>query len=275
MVHPLVSGNKYRKLKYNLATAKTKGFKTLLTFGGAYSNHIVATACAGRENGFKTIGIIRGDELQERWRLNPSLLLAAEQQMQLYFVDRETYRRKTDDTYVDELKSRFGSFYLLPEGGTNTLAVKGCEEIITEADHSFDVITCPVGTCGTMAGLINASQPHQTILGFQALKGDFLTETLRKFATKSNWTLVDDYHFGGYAKVNDTLVKFINSFRKQTQVPLDPIYTGKMVYGLLDMVKNNKFKIGSTILAVHTGGLQGIIGMNDVLKKKNLPLINI
>ena len=274
LLHPLISGNKFRKLKYNLLEARKERHETLLTFGGAFSNHIVATAAAAKENGFKSIGVIRGGELHDRWYDNPSLQLASEQGMQFYFVSREAYRRKHSDSFVDGLKQRFGEFYMLPEGGTNGLAIKGCEEILAEGDRDATVICCAVGTGGTISGLINASHPHQKVLGFPALKGDFLRAEIKKNVKKENWGLVQDYHFGGYAKVNAELVGFVNSFKEAFHVPLDPVYTGKMLFGLFDLIKKGYFRPQTHILAIHTGGLQGIEGMNNVLKSKNLPLLN-
>ncbi|MEM1259667.1 MAG: pyridoxal-phosphate dependent enzyme [Bacteroidota bacterium] len=274
-IHPLVSGNKYRKLKYNLRKAQRLRHKTLLTFGGAFSNHIVATACAGKEEGFTTIGVIRGDELEDQWEQNPTLKLAASYGMQFHFVSRESYRDKEKNHLSAWLREKFGPYYFLPEGGSNSLAIQGCEEILTDDDTHFDVIAAAVGTGGTLAGLINSSRSHQQILGFSALKGDFLKKDIRKFAVKSNWEVVNDYHFGGYAKVTSELIAFINDFKKGTGIPLDPIYTGKMVFGLLDMVKKGRIKANTCVLAIHTGGLQGIFGMNRVLRKKNLPLIDV
>lgn len=274
-IHPLISGNKYRKLKYNLHEAKAQDQHTLLTFGGAYSNHIAATAYAGHKHGFSTIGVIRGEELETQWQDNPTLRLAHEHGMQFHFVSRSDYRRKNESAFLETLKKQFGNVYLLPEGGTNDLAVKGCMEILTEADANFDYVCGSVGTGGTLAGLINASQPHQTVLGFPALKGDFLTEEIRTFAQNNRWRLVTDYHFGGYAKVDQQLIVFINRFKQQTGIPLDPIYTGKMLFGIFDLIKKDFFPSENQILAIHTGGLQGIPGMNAILKKKKLPLLDI
>tara|TARA_Y100001001_G_scaffold123525_1_gene121865 strand:+ start:1743 stop:2672 length:930 start_codon:yes stop_codon:yes gene_type:complete len=274
-IHPLISGNKYRKLKYNLLEAKKQGKDTLLTFGGAFSNHIAATACAGHEQGIKTIGVIRGEELQDNWQDNPTLTLAHEHGMQFHFVSRADYRLKSEPLFIQNLKDRFGDVYVLPEGGTNDLAVKGCMEILTEEDTIFDYICCAVGTGGTVAGLINAARPHQTVLGFPALKGDFLIEEIRTFVHNDRWKLVTDYHFGGYAKVDRPLIDFINLFKSKTGIPLDPIYTGKMLFGIFDLVKKGVFPHGTQILAIHTGGLQGIKGMNRILKKKNLPLLDV
>lgn len=272
-IHPFISGNKYRKLKYNLIESQNKKHDTLLTFGGAYSNHIAAVASAGKEFGFKTIGVIRGEELADKISENPTLSVAQNCGMQFKLISREVYRTKTTSSFINTLKNELGNFYMIPEGGTNELAVKGCEEIFIEEDKTFDIICCPVGTGGTISGLINASEPHQKILGFPALKGDFLQKEIGKFTAKSNWELVTDYHFGGYAKINSTLVEFINRFKQEYNIPLDPIYTGKMMFGIFDLIKKGYFKKGAKILAIHTGGLQGIDGMNIKLKQKNLPLI--
>ena len=272
-IHPFVSGNKYRKLKYNLLEAKNNGFDTLLTFGGAFSNHIAAVASAGNAFGFKTIGIVRGEELGNKISENSTLSFAKENGMQFKFVSRELYRNKTSESFLNDLKEEFGDFYLIPEGGTNKLAVKGCEEILNTEDNTFDYICCAVGTGGTISGLINCSKPSQQVLGFPALKGDFLKEDISKFATQTNWKLITDYHFGGYAKINEELVTFINQFKIDNQVSLDPVYTGKMLFGIMDLINKNHFPKGSKILVIHTGGLQGIEGMNAVLRKKNLSII--
>ncbi len=274
-LHPIISGNKLRKLKYTILNAQQSGHSKLLTFGGAFSNHIAATAYAGMKAGLQTIGVIRGEELEKKWRENPTLRLAAEHGMQFYFVDRTAYANKTHPEFLKSLEQKFGSHFLVPEGGTNEAAIKGCQEILTLEDQSFDIITTSVGTGGTMAGLIESAQEHQHILGFSALKGNFLKDNIRNFATKENWEIATKYHFGGYAKVNKALILFLNSFKAQTGILLDPIYTGKMVYGILDMVEKKAFKSNTNILAIHTGGLQGIEGMNALLKRKNLPLIDL
>ncbi|WP_353780152.1 pyridoxal-phosphate dependent enzyme [Winogradskyella sp. 3972H.M.0a.05] len=274
LIHPHISGNKYRKLKYNLEEASKKGDNSLLTFGGAFSNHIAAVAAAGNEFGFRTIGVVRGEELQNKIAKNPTLSFAKACGMTLKFVSRSDYRLKSEAIFINALEEEFGNFYLIPEGGTNNLAVKGCEEILAEDDDQFDFICCAVGTGGTISGIINSSKPHQKILGFPALKGSFLSEDISKFAVKSNWELIMDYHFGGYAKINSELVSFINEFRTEYKIMLDPIYTGKMMYGIFDLMKRGYFPKTSKILVIHTGGLQGIKGMNIVLQQKGLPLIN-
>jgi 1-aminocyclopropane-1-carboxylate deaminase len=275
LIHPFVSGNKFRKLKYNLLQAKTENHDTLLTFGGAFSNHIAAVAFAGKENGFKTIGIIRGDELAGKVTENPTLSFAQNCGMQLEFISREEYRLKSEVSFIENLKQNFGSFYLIPEGGTNDLAIKGCQEILTPEDADFDYICCSIGTGGTISGIINSVLPHQKVLGFPALKGDFLKEEICNFVQNENWELLTDYHFGGYGKVNEALIEFINQFYTENQIPLDPIYTGKMVFGVIDLIQKNYFPAGSKILLIHTGGIQGIQGMNMKLKNKQLPTIDI
>jgi 1-aminocyclopropane-1-carboxylate deaminase len=275
LLHPYVSGNKFRKLKYNLLQAKSENKKTLLTFGGAFSNHILAVAAAGKEQGFKTIGIIRGEELKDKIAENPTLKKAQDLGMVFEFVDREIFREKSSPKFIQQFVEKFEDFYLIPEGGTNELAVKGCEEILTVTDEKFDYICCAVGTGGTISGLINCSKSSQQVMGFPALKGDFLREDICKFVSKSNWDLITDYHFGGYAKVSEELILFINDFYQKYKVPLDPIYTGKMLFGVMDLINKNYFPENSKILVIHTGGLQGITGMNNLLKQKNQIQISI
>ena len=280
LIHPFVSGNKFRKLKYNLLEAKKLKKKALLTFGGAYSNHVVATAVAGKLAGFKTFGIIRGDELTKNLKQtleeNATLREAHENGMKLQFVTREQYRQKSSFGFIEKMKNKWGDFYLIPEGGTNCLAVDGCEEILIDEDSKFDYICSAVGTGGTISGLINSSKKHQKIIGFPALKGNFLSEEIRKFISrKKNWSLQKAYHFGGYAKHTEELIDFINTFKEETGVLLDPVYTGKMLFGILDLVKKDTFAEGSKILAVHTGGIQGIAGFNQKLIQKNQEVIHI
>ncbi len=272
-LHPDISGNKYRKLKYNLLEAKKQQQHTLLTFGGAYSNHVAATAAAGKEYGFNTIGVIRGEELQDKIDSNATLKYAEQCGMQLVFVSRKAYRQKNEPAFIAQLKQQHDAFYLIPEGGTNSLAIQGCEEILTESDTGFDIICTSVGTGGTIAGIINSAKAHQKIVGFSALKGDFLTEEIEKYTTRKNWKLITDYHFGGYGKIKPELITFINQFKEQTGIALDPIYTGKMCYGLVQMIQQNLLDATSNILVIHTGGLQGVKGINEKLKWQNLPLI--
>jgi len=278
-LHSVVSGNKYRKLKYNVAEAKVLKRDTILTFGGAFSNHIVATAAAGKIADLQTIGIIRGEELgnnlKQTLKENSTLSAAYAYGMQLEFVSRALYKQKGETQFLQELQARFNHPYIIPEGGTNKLAITGCEEILTEDDSVYDFICCAAGTGGTAAGILNTLQSHQKGLIFPALKGDFMAAMIRQWISKTpNWEIISDYHFGGYAKCDRTLIDFINTFAKAYQIPLDPIYTGKMMFGIFDLIEDNFFPQNSRILAIHTGGLQGINGMNKRLLRKGLPVIN-
>lgn len=271
MIHPHISGNKWYKLYYNLLEAKKLKTDPLLTFGGAYSNHIYATAAAGKEFNFKTIGIIRGEE---HLPLNPTLQFAKECGMEINYVDRSKYRNKTDTNFIKELKNKYGKFYLLPEGGTNALALKGCSEIIDTINIEFDYICTPCGTGGTLAGLICGLNPTQKAIGFSVLKGGaFLLDDVKKHIQNyngneyKNWNINLDYHFGGYAKLTKELISFIQEFEKEFKIPIEPIYSGKMFYGLFDLIKKGAFKKEKTIIALHTGGLQGLKGINEKMKK--------
>jgi len=272
-IHPFVSGNKFRKLKYNIEYFQRGNFDSILTFGGAFSNHIAATAAAGNALNIPTIGFIRGQELAQKLEMNPTLNFAKSCGMKFKFISRELYRTKDSDNFLKELKQNYPNAYIIPEGGTNELAVKGCEEILTESDEQFDVICCAVGTGGTISGLINSSLPHQKIIGFPALKGSFLSQDILKFVKQTNWELCHNYHFGGYAKVDSELIDFMNSFKQNFGISLDPIYTGKMMYGIFDLLKKGFFSKTAKILVVHTGGLQSIAGMNQRLLKQQRGLI--
>lgn len=273
LIHPTVSGNKYRKLKYNLQKAQSENYKGILTFGGAFSNHIAATAAAGLALNIPTVGVIRGEELASKIELNSTLKYAKSCGMHLEYVLRSDYKQKNDPAYLKLLLENFKNFYVIPEGGTNELAIKGCQEILSQEDLTFDIICCAVGTGGTIAGLINSSLPTQKIIGFPALKGGFLNEDIRKFASQSNWELWDAYHFGGYAKVDSKLITFMNYFKTTYKIPLDPVYTAKMMYGIFDAIQIGKIPKNAKVLAIHTGGLQGIEGMNLRLRQKQLEVI--
>jgi 1-aminocyclopropane-1-carboxylate deaminase len=261
-VHPFVSGNKWYKLKYNLIKADQKGFKTLLTFGGAYSNHIVATAFAAKEKGLKSIGLIRGEE---HFPLNSTLRFARENGMELHYVNRSDYRQKATQDCIKNLRNRFGDFYLISEGGTNDLAIKGAAEIL-DTNDTQDYICCAVGTGGTIAGIIRASNDKQTVIGFPAIKGfKQLKKDIKNWTNTNNYKLINNYVGDGYAKVSKELVEFINKFNAEHNIPLDAIYTGKMLMGILDLVGKDYFPKGSTILTIHTGGLQGNKGMSERL----------
>jgi 1-aminocyclopropane-1-carboxylate deaminase len=259
LVHPVISGNKWFKLKYNLEAAKRENLDTILTFGGAYSNHIHATAAAGNLFGFKTIGVIRGEETLP---LNPTLEFATSQGMQLVYIDRQTYKQRNSETLRQELIDRFGKVFIIPEGGCNLDGVRGCREIISQ-DIEFDVACIACGTGTTLAGVALSLNTQQHLIGFPVLKGgEFLKQDIEGLMApyKSNinvsWELICNYHFGGYAKVNDELLRFAREFEMEYGVPLDYVYTAKMFYGVMDLVKEGYFN-RRRVLLIHTGGLQG------------------
>lgn len=263
--HPYISGNKWWKLKFNLQEATIQKKSTLLTFGGAFSNHIFATAAAANELGFKSIGIIRGEETHP---LNATLSFAKQCGMHIHYCTREDYRRKHEETFIQELKNTFGDFYLIPEGGSNELAVQGCKELgeilLDSVEINFDYLCLPVGTGGTMSGLIEGFNNTKSIIGFPVLKGaDFLEHEIKEFLSQDrshnfkNWKLDLSYHFGGYAKTTSALLDFIQRMKSIHNLPLDHVYTAKLVWAVMDYARKEKFDPGSTVLVLHTGGLQG------------------
>lgn len=281
LIHPDISGNKWRKLVYNVQQVKESGYKGLVTFGGAFSNHIAATAYAGKLNGIETVGIIRGEEADFQ---NPTLNRAQKNGMVLKPISRTQYASKTNPEYLNQLRQNFPEYLIIPEGGANLNGVLGCMEILKEVEHDIDVVACPIGTSTTFSGLVASAGQARKIIGFPALKGgDYLRADVNNFlnelkqlderppnlAPSSNWHFQTEYHFGGFAKMKEPLVRFMNDFWHETQIPLDPIYTAKMMFGLKEMIQNNEFEKGTRILAIHTGGLQGIAGMNARLSNKN------
>lgn len=269
LLHPGIPGNKWRKLYYNLQEARRQGKTMLLTFGGAYSNHIAAVAAAGREFGFPTLGLIRGEE---HLPLNPTLASAAAAGMELRYLDRESYRRKSDPEFLQALQGQYPQAWLLPEGGTNLLALQGCADIVADIGLPYDVLCCPAGTGGTLAGLVAGLAGQKQVIGFPALKGGEglvadIRALLQAYAGRDypNWRLETAYHFGGYAKMKPELLNFVRSFQQQHQVLLDPVYTAKMMYGLYDLVGQGHFAPGTTLVALHTGGVQGWAGFRERL----------
>jgi len=264
--HASISGNKLYKLHYNIDAAKKENKKTILTFGGAFSNHIAASAAAGKEYGLKTIGIIRGEECQ---KLNPTLRFAKEQGMELHYVSRMLYKNKNE--LNEYISNKFGeqNYYLIPEGGSNQLGIEGCKEITKNIPINFDSICCACGTGATFTGILLSIKTNQKAIGFQVLKAENYIKNevstwLNQFSSaQKNWEINDVYHFGGYAKLKTELLNFIQVFEKENDVPLDYIYTGKMMFGIYDLIKKGAFKKGHTIIAVHTGGLQGNLGFEN------------
>ncbi len=278
LIHPQFGGNKWRKLKYNLIHFKENKFDRLLTFGGAWSNHIYATAAAGKHFNINTIGLIRGEQ---HTPLNACISFARECGMELHYIDRVSYREKNELAYQQHLQEQFSNVYILPEGGSNLLALKGCKEIVSEInaeiDQPFDLICCASGTGATLAGIISAinADPggaNQRAIGFSALKGgEFLQQDVLSFLQQenpgkeiadNNWNIESRFHFSGYAKINDELVRFMRDFRNTYGFELDAVYTAKMFYGLFKQIESGVFRQGSSIVAVHSGGLQGNKGFN-------------
>jgi 1-aminocyclopropane-1-carboxylate deaminase/D-cysteine desulfhydrase-like pyridoxal-dependent ACC family enzyme len=272
---PFIQGNKWLKLKPNLQLAKQQGYKKLLTFGGCYSNHIYATAAAGQRFNFETIGIIRGPEPKT---YSPTLQFAKQAGMQLHFIDRKTYRTIQDIQVQKELSKPFQPVYIIPEGGSNHLAVDSCTEYIQNIQTDYDILTCACGTGGTLAGLIKGLNGRKKIIGFPVLKGgDFLYADIQSFLTDSsgpkhydNWALNTDYHFGGYGRSTEQLNDFIVHFYQQHNILLEPVYTGKIIFAVYDLIKKGHFQKNTRILAIHTGGIQGLEGFPELKKRLHL-----
>jgi 1-aminocyclopropane-1-carboxylate deaminase len=261
LIHPIISGNKWRKLKYILKEASAHNKKHLVTFGGAYSNHLLATAAASAKFGFLSTGFVRGEEIR-----NDTLFLCRLHGMKLIFVDRESYRDKrvlftkyfADDT----------SAFFIDEGGSSPEGAKGCAELVDELTQPYDHIFCACGTGTTSAGIINGLQNHQLKTIFNAIpvfkNGDFMRAEIDKYLTSpTNYELHTDYDFGGYAKVDDTLIDFIAQFIADTGILIEPVYTGKMLFAIYNLAEKDHFKPGSNILAIHSGGIWGLLGMRD------------
>ncbi|WP_303312434.1 1-aminocyclopropane-1-carboxylate deaminase/D-cysteine desulfhydrase [Hymenobacter sp. BT730] len=274
LTHPILPGNKWRKLKYNLLEARRLGHHTLLTFGGAYSNHLAAVAAAGKLTGLHTIGVVRGEELGNgpANALNPTLDQAVADGMQLLYLDRATYRRKQEPAVLANLLQQTGPAYIIPEGGSNALALPGCAELVTElrSQTAFDYLCVACGTGGTLAGLLTGLHGTEEAVGVAALKGgEFLRaeiDALTQATTGqifANYDLQTAYHAGGYARFSPELLAFIQGFQERHGVLLDPLYTGKLLWGVLDLLTKGYFAPGSTVVAIHTGGLQGWAGFRQ------------
>lgn len=267
LVHPEVSGNKFFKLKYNLEKAKSEEKSKILTFGGTFSNHIYATAEGANAENLESVGIIRGERIEP---LNATLVHAEKLGMQLYFIDRKIYRNKTEPEFLNFLNEKFGDYYLIPEGGTNEQAIKGTQEILNGEDEKFSHLCCSIGTGGTMAGMYSSLSAHQNLLGFSSLKGEFIHQEIAdlldkyQLTSQGSYEIFTSYHFGGYAKYKKELIEFIWWFFESFGIVLDPIYTGKMAFGIWDLIKNDYFKEESKILMIHSGGLQGIAGFTEM-----------
>lgn len=263
LIHADIQGNKWRKLKYNLLTARNNQLNTLLSFGGAYSNHLHALAAAGKYFNFKTIGIIRGEQHTPP---NPCIQDMLDWGMHLKYISRAEYKNKTKHEFINSLKQEFGDFYLIPEGGNNQEGIKGCAEILTELEEDYDCICCEIGS-GTMLSslIINNKNPQTKFIGFAVMKNPQLETDIQSNLNshpdqKTDWEIIHQYHFGGFAKTTAELNTFIIDFKKTYNIQLEPVYSGKMLFGIFDLIKQGQFKQGSKILAIHGGGLQGLRG---------------
>lgn len=272
LVHPQISGNKYWKLFFNVNTyaAANPEKPYLITFGGAFSNHIAAVSAVGKLAGIPTLGIIRGEELKEKWRGNPTLVFAHNNGMNLKFVTREDYRHKEELSGF--LLKEFPEALIIPEGGTNEEAVKGVKMMLDEHTKDFDYLCTAVGTGGTVAGISKYAEVHQKIIGFKVVDDSSLENRISGLTPNRNFDLIDS-HFGGYGKIKEENIRFINDFKKKFQIPLEPIYTGKMMHKVFEMIDDGYFSENSKILCFHTGGLQGIEGANLLLAKQKRSLI--
>lgn len=250
LIHPEISGNKWFKLKYNLQQAKAENKDTILTFGGAYSNHIAATAFASKLAGMKSIGIIRGEDITED---NQTLALAKKKGMNIIPISREEYKRKRADDYLNELATKYPTSYCVPEGGDNELGEKGCEEILTKETNRFKTLFCACGTQTTFNGIANSLDTKQKLVGINVLKFDATTN-------KKNAVILNKYHFGGYAKHTEALLNFKSWFECTYDIPLDYIYTAKLFYAVFDLIDKKEIQELDQILIIHSGGLQGNSG---------------
>jgi 1-aminocyclopropane-1-carboxylate deaminase len=268
LIHGQISGNKYRKLKYNLLKTKDLYIKKIVTKGGAFSNHIHATAAVGNFLKIDTVGIIRGEEVD-----NKTLDFAKKNGMEIFFCNRTAYRNINEENFQDSLPEKIEAAFFIPEGGTNKLAIKGVAEMVEEIENQLqpmpDFICTACGTGGTMTGIIEGLAGRQKALGFSVLKGDFMENEIRQNQLQytdnqyNNWEIINNYHFGGYAKTSPILFDFIRNFELKYNILLDPIYTSKMMFGIFDLIEKDYFPEGSTVLAIHTGGLQGWNGFED------------
>lgn len=265
-IHPIISGNKWRKLKFNLRFAEENNYRGIISFGGSFSNHIHALAFACQQQGLKSIGIIRGEQT---YASNYTLSMAQQWGMKLNFVDRKTYRLREDTDYLKDLQKKYPDYLLVPEGGSNKLALGGVGEIITELNQQceFDTLLTPVGSGGTLAGLIQADNNQHQILGISVLKQEgYLTEQINSllgnhYSHFNNWQILSEFHRGGYAKFSKEDEGRIVDFNRQTGFVFEPVYSGKMILALLDLIERGYFIKGQRIVLLHTGGLQGIGGM--------------
>ena len=261
LIHDIVSGNKWRKLNYNFKYIKEKKIKKILSFGGAYSNHLHALSWLAKKNNIKSFGLVRGCKLSIE---NPTLSFCKKNKMDLFFLNRSTYRNnKYNNPIFKKIIKSEENVFVIPEGGFNEFGIKGCEEIMNEVNEHYDIICCSIGSGCTAVGIIKSLKFDQSFLGFSSFKNNSQIKNIISEKVKTmNWEINSEYNFGGFGQVNDELKKFIKDFKNTYAIMLDPIYTSKLFFGLFDMISKNKLPKDSRILALHTGGLQGLQGVN-------------
>jgi 1-aminocyclopropane-1-carboxylate deaminase len=272
LIHPQISGNKYWKLFYNVNNyvEKKSAKPFIITFGGGFSNHISAVSAVGNLGKIPTLGIIRGEELKDKWRDNPTLLFAKRNGMNLQFVTREQYSHK--EKLTEFLHKEFPDALIIPEGGTNEDAVTGVKMMLNNETKDFDYLCTAVGTGGTIAGISKYCEDNQKVIGFKAVDDDSLENKIFGLTLRKNFNLIDSA-FGGYGKIKDENIRFINDFKEKYGIPLEQIYTGKMMQKVFELIDEDYFPENSKVLCFHTGGLQGIEGANLLLEKQNRNLI--
>ena len=272
LIHPKISGNKFWKLFFNVNQYLESNPENplIITFGGAFSNHVASVSAFGKEFGIPTTGIIRGNELQNNWQENPTLSEASKNGMHFFFVSREDYQKK--EKLTKEFSEQYPNSLIIPEGGSNEMAVEGIQYMLGNDTKDFDYLCTALGTGGTVAGISRFAEDHQKVIGIKAVKDNSLEKTIQEWSRRNNFELMDADE-SRYGKITDENIRFINWFYKEYEIPLDPIYTGKMMQKIFDLAEKDFFPKGSKILAFHTGGLQGIKGANQFLKSKNRPLI--
>lgn len=272
-IHPFISGNKWRKLKYTLQKFNPSIHKQIITFGGAFSNHLSATAFACKQKNIKLICVIRNPYTEEK---NPTIRFLEKNLAKIEFISREEYKKIRTNGLPTFLEEKYPNSFIIPEGGSGEDGIKGCEEITDIWEKKYDVVACSIGTGTTFSGIMNQNKKTKG-LGFVMLKDkNYLDKEIANYIKDKNcaYLLNRDFNFGGFGKVNDELIEFINWFYNSFKIPLDPIYTAKLFYGIFNLIKNDYFKPGTKIIAIHTGGLQGVLGINYTRKKKNKSLIN-
>ena len=260
LIHDIVSGNKWRKLNYNFKYIKEKKIKKILSFGGAYSNHLHALSWLAKKNNIKSFGLVRGCELSIE---NPTLSFCKKNKIDLFFLNRSTYRNnKYNNPIFKKIIKSEENVFVIPEGGFNEFGIKGCEEIMNEVNEHYDIICCSIGSGCTAVGIIKSLKFDQSFLGFSSFKNNSQIKNIISEKVKTmNWEINSEYNFGGFGQVNDDLKKFIKDFKNTYAIMLDPIYTSKLFFGLFDMISKNKLPKDSRILVLHTGGLQGLQGV--------------